>query len=533
VQRIGGRSFPPNPRKDDDMATGDPQVHDEAKIIAEDVKTLHGMGYAQELHRRMHGFSNFAISFSIICILAGGITSFPVGLNSVGGAAIGLGWPLSAFFSLIVALGMGQIASAFPTAGGLYHWGSILGGRGAGWLTAWFNLIGLITVMAAVNVGTYGLFVGFFGPVLGFDPAAHPVLWQTIIVGVITISQALFNHLGIRTTTRMTDASGYIIFAFAILLTIALFAFAPSHDFSRLWTFTNYSGDTGGGVWPQSGSMVYLFFVSLLLPAYTITGFDASAHTSEETIDASRSVPKGMVNSVLYSAIFGYLMLIAMVIAIPDMKEGASKGWNVFYYMMDGVLPAGVKLFLYVGIWIANYLCGLAIVTSASRMMFAFARDGGLPFSNALRQVSHNHRVPAFSIWAAAVLGILFTIYTPVYSTIVTVCVIFLYVSYVIPVTLGLFAYGKTWTKMGPWDIGPWFKPVALLCLLGCGTIIYIGVQPPNDKALTVMIASLVVTALVWFGLERRRFQGPPQGTMIQQRQAEIMAAEKAVGEVA
>ena len=147
---------------------------DVAKIIAEDVKTLHGMGYAQELHRRMHGFSNFAISFSIICILAGGITSFPVGLNSVGGAAIGLGWPLSGFFSLIVALGMGQIASAFPTAGGLYHWGSILGGRGFGWLTAWFNLIGLITVMAAVNVGTYNLFVGFFGPVLGFDPSGSP-----------------------------------------------------------------------------------------------------------------------------------------------------------------------------------------------------------------------------------------------------------------------------------------------------------------------------------------------------------------------
>ena len=200
---------------------------------------------------------------------------------------------------------MGQIASSFPTAGGLYHWGSILGGRGAGWLTAWFNLIGLITVMAAVNVGTYTLFVGFFGPILGFDPSASPQMWQVIIVSIITISQALFNHLGIRTTTKLTDASGYIIFAFAILLTLALFAYAPSHDFSRLWTFTNYSGDPGGGVWPQSTNIGFLFLVGLLLPAYTITGFDASAHTSEETIDASRSVPRGMVNSVLYSGIFG------------------------------------------------------------------------------------------------------------------------------------------------------------------------------------------------------------------------------------
>ncbi len=108
----------------------------------EDTQQLHSMGYAQELSRRMSGFSNFAISFSIICILAGGITSFQLGFSAAGGAAIGIGWPLSCAFSLIVAASMGQIASAYPTAGGLYHWASILGGRGFGWSTAWFNMLG-------------------------------------------------------------------------------------------------------------------------------------------------------------------------------------------------------------------------------------------------------------------------------------------------------------------------------------------------------------------------------------------------------
>jgi amino acid transporter len=279
--------------------------------------------------------------------------------------------------------------------------------------------------------------------------------------------------------------------------------------------------------------MVYLFLVGLLLPAYTITGFDASAHTSEETIDAARSVPRGMVRAVLYSAVFGYFMLIAMVVAIPDLAEGAAKGWNVFYYMMDSVLPTGVKLSLYVGILIANFLCGLAIVTSVSRMFFAFARDGGLPFSNALKHVSHDHRVPAVAIWTSAVLGVLFTIYTPVYSTIVVVCVIFLYVSYVLPIAAGLLAHGRGWVQMGPWTIGAWYKPVAATAVLGCLGIIYIGVQPPNDKALSVLGITLVATAAIWFGLERRRFQGPPQGVMIQQRQQEILEAERAVGEVA
>lgn len=143
------------------MASPDPTP----PSIADDVHTLHRMGYAQELARRMSGFSNLAISLSIICILAGGITSFHLGFCSVGGAAIGIGWPLACLFSLTVALTMGQVASAFPTAGGLYHWAAILGGRGWGWATAWFNLAGLVTVLAAINVGTFQFGAGSFaGP---------------------------------------------------------------------------------------------------------------------------------------------------------------------------------------------------------------------------------------------------------------------------------------------------------------------------------------------------------------------------------
>src|SRR4051794_37866676 len=139
--------------------------------LSEDVKLLRSMGYAQELARRMSGFSNFAISFSTICILAGGITSLQLGISAVGGAAAGVVWPIGVLFALIVALCMAQVGSAFPTAGGLYHWSSILGGKGWGWATAWFNLGGLVFVTAAVNVGAYGLFANFIGPMLGIDPA--------------------------------------------------------------------------------------------------------------------------------------------------------------------------------------------------------------------------------------------------------------------------------------------------------------------------------------------------------------------------
>lgn len=509
------------------------ETSSENKLIEQDVKTLHNLGYAQELLRRMSGFSNFAVSFSIICILSGGINSFHLGFNSVGGAAIGIGWIFSCVLSLLVALAMAQIASAFPTAGGLYHWASILGGKGWGWLTAWFNLVGLVTVLAAINVGTYLFLANTLGPVVGFNLAGlspeTSFIYQLLGVSIITASHALFNHLGIRLTSKLTDFSGYLIFAVSTLLTIALlfFSFGRGIDLSRLVTFTNFSGAAGGGIWPENNNVFLLFLLGLILPAYTITGFDASAHTSEETIGAAYRVPKGIVNSVLWSGVFGWAMLIAVVLAMPSLNEAAAQGANSFFWTMDTVLPAPVKIALYIGIGLSQYLCGLATVTSTSRMVYAFARDGGLPASGSLRSISRQHRTPVIAIWTVAVLAIAFTVYTPVYSTITAVCVIFLYISYVIPTALGLFAYGRTWTQMGPWTLGNWYKPVAALCVLICALLIFIGVQPPNDKALGVTVGALVAAAVVWFGYERRRFQGPPQGVMIQQRQAEIEAVEQ------
>src|SRR5258706_13662777 len=191
----------------------------DATIHAEDVKTLHSMGYAQELSRRMRGFSNFAISFSIICILSGGINSLGQGIAGLGGGAIGIGWPLGCCVSLVFALGMAQIASAYPTAGGLYHWSSILGGVGWGWLTAWFNLFGLITVLGAINVGTWTFFAGAFAPRLGIDTGFGT---QVAFVVLITSTQALFNHLGIGITTKLTDLSGYLILLVTAVLTVVL-----------------------------------------------------------------------------------------------------------------------------------------------------------------------------------------------------------------------------------------------------------------------------------------------------------------------
>src|SRR5882672_7515287 len=266
----------------------------------DDVRLLHNMGYAQELARRLGRFSNFAISFSIICILAGGINSLAQVTSGGGGAAIGFGWPLGVCISGVFGLAMAQIASAYPTAGGLYHWGSILGNRFTGWLTAWFNLLGLVTVLGSINVGAYNFFLGAFGPSLGMLDTTTA---RIIFLAVVTGAQALINHYGISLTARLTDFSGYLIFGGSILLAVVCLIYADSYDFSRLWTFANYSGEAGANVWPSSTG-TWVFLLGLLMPIYTITGYDASAHTSEETKQAAISVPRGIVSSVIWSAVF-------------------------------------------------------------------------------------------------------------------------------------------------------------------------------------------------------------------------------------
>ncbi len=489
------------------------------EIIAADVRLLNSLGYGQELLRRMSGFSNFAVSFSIICIVAGGITSFPQGFSSAGGAAIGLGWPAACFLSLCVALAMAQVASAFPTAGGLYHWAAILGGRGWGWLTAWFNLAGLITVLAAINVGAYQFATRSIDSALGVSPAqlgpGGELAMQIVGVAAITCAQAALNHIGIRVTAALTDFSGYWIMFIALALTVSLFAYGSSIDLTRLVTFTNYSGSAGGDIWPQTSNVAWLFLLGFLLPAYTITGFDASAHTSEETVGASHHVPRGIVRSVLVSGVFGWFMLVAIVLAAPDMDEAAAQGSESFFWIVGQVLPGGLRLALFAGIVVAQFFCGLATVTSASRMAYAFARDGGLPYAERVRHVSPKYLTPAVAIWSVALLSIAFVVYTPVYSTITAACTIFLYISYVIPTTLGLLAYGRKWKQMGPWNLGgAAYRTFSVLSILGCGLILLVGVQPPNEKNLWIVLSALGLTALVWFGYERSHFRGPPQGIL-------------------
>ncbi|MBK8780451.1 MAG: amino acid permease [Anaerolineales bacterium] len=383
---------------------------------------------------------------------------------------------------------MGQIASSFPTAGGLYHWSSHLGGKFWGWMTAWFNLIGLICVVSSVDVLLYTVFFKdlLLGTALGVDVSGFGI-WHQIVFLIFALgTQAILNHYYINITTKLTDWSGYIILGLTVILIVTLFAFSSVPlDFTRLWTFQNVTGDVGGGVVPfRTESIAFAFLLGLSYVCYTITGFDASAHTSEETQDAQVNVPKGMWTAVFWSWVFGLVAVAAYVLTMPSLEEAAAAGWGSFFYMWSASnMPSWLSIFLAVGMVIVNYICALAGLTSTSRMMYAFARDGGLPASAALANVSTVYRTPGTAVWVSAIFAFASTLYAPAYLILAVACAVFLYISMVMPIAAGLMSEGTAkWKEKGPFNLGGFSKPNAVLAIIFGIVLAISGFFPPNEK---------------------------------------------------
>jgi amino acid transporter len=237
---------------------------------------------------------------------------------------------------------------------------------------------------------------------------------------------------------------------------------------------------------------------------YTITGFDASAHTSEETRDAQRSVPKGMLTSVFWSGLFGWFLVVSILLAMPSLDDGAKQGFSVFSYVLGAsTMPNFVKEIIAVGIVLSNFLCALAGMTSLSRMMYAFARDGGIPgASRWLRQISPKYRTPGAAIALGALLCIILGwacgANSQAYIILASGCAVFLYVSYIIPIGAGIFAEGKTWTKKGPFDLGGFSKPVALLAVIGGAVLAFVGFQPPYQLVGEFLAYAIIALLVIW-----------------------------------
>jgi amino acid transporter len=510
--------------------------------LTDDEKHLAKLGYSQELNRSWSGFSNFAISFSIISILAGCFTNFGAGFNNGGPISISWSWPILGVFILIIGLTMSELVSAYPTSGGIYWWAAKLGGPAAGFFTGWLNLIGLVAVTAGVSYGC-ATFIDLTLSTFSESFAADYSLTRVFVIFVIVLALvALLNIFSSHLMAIMNNVSVWWHVVGASLIVLILL-FVPDQHQSFSYVFTerfNNSGFFDGG----TGTLGFWFAIvpfGFLLTQYTITGFDACAHLSEETESASTAAAKGIWQSILYSVIGGYILLLCVVFAIPDDASGnpdnAGAGAGGVAFIFNSALGqnwAALVLFISAS---AQFFCATSCMTSASRMTFAFSRDGAIPGSGWLRRLTAK-RVPANAVVMVALVAALVTLpallevnlgteeeplIIPVaFYAVTSIAVIGLYLAFAIPIWLR-WRHGDRF-EVGHWNNGAkykWMNLIAVAEILVVSLYLMMpfvpGAVPFSEDfewkfvnyAPIVTVGALIILAVWWKVSAKNWFTGP------------------------
>ena len=497
-----------------------------------DEQRLAELGYKQSLNRAWSGFSNFAISFTIISVLAGPFTTFSQAWNNGGPIAISIAWPVGCAFILLVGFSMAELASAYPTAGGIYYWAYRLGGVRWAWFTGWFNLLGLVAIVASVDYAcatfanaTLSLYSVNF--ILSFATTTpQDVLYHTFALFVlILLLHGLMNVFSSQLVSLFNRVSVWW-HVIGVVVIVAILVAVPTHHQSLSFVFGHRINNSG---FPSSMYWWYVLPLGFLLTMYTFTGYDASAHLSEETQDASQAAAKGIWRSIAASAVVGWIVLLAILFAATHVNAINTAGGTAQSVLITALTTSAAKAVLLIST-IGQFFCGMSCVTAASRMNYAFSRDGAVPGHGFWRKLN-SERVPTWSVLFITLFALVITIPaikgnhlgTPVaFLAVVSVTTIALYIAYTIPVFLR-WRMGDRF-KTGSWTLGAkykWINPVAIAWVAIC-TVFFIlpftstGV-PGNSKfswssfnyAPVVMLIVFLAVEIYWQLGAKRHFKGP------------------------
>ncbi|MER6030242.1 amino acid permease [Streptomyces sp. NPDC001851] len=483
----------------------------EDPVVLDDDATLHAMGYPRKLTRRFQAFDNFAISFTIINILSGIFSSFGFGMNAGGPRILVFGWIGVCVMVLLIGAAMAEVASAYPTSGALYFSAGKLAKRHKGawsWYTGWLNFVGQIGGTAATGYAA-ATFVQAFIQLQW--PSYQPTTHQTVLItALIIVVHGLANTYTVQLVAVLNRISVWWLLIGLVVIVGALIVMPDHHQpASFVMHFANNTGFTSG---------LYGGMLGLLVTSWTFTGFDGSFHMSEETVRATVNAPKGITRAIGYSAITGLILMLALVYSIGDYAKVAGSSAPPVQILIDGLGLGAAKVMLLIVIG-AMLFCGLANLTSNTRQIFAFSRDGAMPGSRWWHSVSPRTRTPVKAVWLAVVCSVALVVpgwwSHTAFTAIVSVNVVGLFLAYAVPVFLRLRLGGGF--QPGPWHLGRWGRPVGWLAVIWIvfSSVLFMLPQASPVTADTfnyapVALAVVLVVATVWwFATARRRFQGP------------------------
>jgi urea carboxylase system permease len=447
-----------------------------ADVAARDDAHLRSLGIKPELQRTLGFLSNFAVAFSYISVSTGTFTNQAVAFG-VGGPAIFWAWPLVILGQTFVALNFAELSSHFPVAGSIYQWSKRLSNRTLGWFTGWIYFwAGVITVSAvAVTVPLVLSNIPQTAFVLG-DPSPIPGLDMQSFIGVVTlVITTAINVFGVRLLATINNIGvaaeilGMVVFALILL-------FFANHQSPAILFDTSYTANLGNGYLP-------IFLVGMFMALFVVYGFDTAGTFGEETVDASRQAPRGVLSAIWLSGLVGAIFLLAVTLSFKDVgaavTSGQAAGFPIAETIKDnltfsvGGLTMG-DLYLIV-IFIAVFVCTLAIQGATLRLMFSMGRDERLPFGRTWGHVNSTFRTPANASIAVGVLAALPLILTgagsAIYLAIAATGTI--YLSYFMCNLGVLAARARGWPRKGAWfTLGSWGTIINILALVWGGAMI-------------------------------------------------------------
>eukprot|EP00258_Populus_trichocarpa_P047330 XP_024463349.1 amino-acid permease BAT1 homolog isoform X2 [Populus trichocarpa] len=515
---------------------------------------LKELGYKQELKRDLSVFSNFAFSFSIISVLTGITTLYNTGLNLGGPVSLQYGWFIAGGFTMIVGLAMAEICSSYPTSGGLYYWSAKLAGPNwapfASWITGWFNIVGQWAVTTSVDFSLAQLIqVIILLSTGGKNGGGYEASKYVVIAmhGGILLLHAALNSLPISLLSFFGQLAAAWNLVGVVVLTI-LIPLVATERASAKFVFTHFNTDNGDGI----NSKAYIFVLGLLMSQYTLTGYDASAHMTEETKNADKNGPKGIISAIGISVIFGWFYILGITFAVTNIsyllsEDNDAGGYaiaEIFYLAFKRRYGSGVGGIICLGVVaVAIFFCGMSSVTSNSRMAYAFSRDGAMPLSSLWHKVN-NQEVPINAVWLSVVISFCMALTDIISNTnlvqesrhgpsekhvifvylgsevafqaMVSIATIGLYIAYALPIFFRVTLARKSFIP-GPFNLGRYGVLVGWIAVLWVATISILFSLPvtypiTNETLNYTPVAVgglLILTISSWILSARHWFRGP------------------------
>ena len=470
-----------------------PEVQD-----SRDDAVLSQLGYKEELRRTMSGYSSFALSFSMISVTTTVFTLFAQPFQTLGGVAIWLWLPVIAGVLLLAAV-YGHLAVRLPITGYAYHWASRLVNPHYGWFTGY-------NAFLCQFIGSAGIAVAL-ASVFAPDIWANPSHGDIILLASVAVAIAvIINITSIKLTAGVNNVGASVELVGTLGITIILgVGLAFFHHIQ------------GPGILLQHHSTLGTPFTltalasALLLPIWTLAGWEGAADLAEETHDPRRSAPKAMMRSVLISGGVGLLMYAIFAMAIgPDLKGTInSTSANPMVSVVESHFGSVGSFIVQVVAFVAMFSCLLANVTVATRTSYSLARDNMLPFSKALSRVHPTTRTPIFSVIAVGIVAIGINFLSAGIATQVTGMVsVVLYVTYGSTLTSALVGAIRNRIPDAPreyFTIGGALKPLCVVGIVWSLVVIACMTFPSGSHIVGYYTLGFEAAAGLWYALVLRR----------------------------